>query len=82
MCPCRSSSHLIFEHLFEKTPAFTELLVFGSLCFAHYRQAKGDKFASTSWKCVFFCYPFGKKGWRLFGLEKKEIFVSRECEVL
>lgn len=27
---------------------------------------------------MFVGYPFGKKGWRLYDLEKKEFFVSRD----
>ena len=29
---------------------------------------------------MFIGYPYGKKGWKLFDLETKEIFVSRDIE--
>ncbi|KAJ8647724.1 hypothetical protein MRB53_000747 [Persea americana] len=48
--------------------------------FAHNQRARGDKFASRSRKCVFVGYPFGKKGWSLFDLEKMEFFVSRDVK--
>ncbi|XP_021756883.1 uncharacterized protein LOC110721955 [Chenopodium quinoa] len=67
-----------YEILFGTPPLFSELRVFGSSCFAHNQRAKSDKFASRSQKCVFVGYPFGKKGWYLYDLDKKEFFVSRD----
>jgi hypothetical protein len=29
-------------------------------------------------RCIFLGYPFGKKGWKLFDLEKEELFISRD----
>ncbi|KAL9241264.1 hypothetical protein vseg_015395 [Gypsophila vaccaria] len=69
-----------FEVLFGSPPSFDDLRVFGSLCFAHNQRAKGDKFASRSRKCVFMGYPYGKKGWYLFDLERDEFFVSRDVK--
>nr|GMC80250.1 Retrovirus-related Pol polyprotein from transposon TNT 1-94 [Ipomoea batatas] len=61
-------------------PSYNTIRVFGCLCFAHNQKAKGDKFASKSRKCIFVGYPFGKKGWKLFDLESKEFFVSRDVK--
>lgn len=47
---------------------------FGCLRYAHIKI--GDKVGSRSRKCLFVGYPYGKKGWRLFDLEKMEFFVS------
>ncbi|KAK9751103.1 hypothetical protein RND81_02G242200 [Saponaria officinalis] len=69
-----------YEMLFGSPPTFKELRVFGCLCFAHNQRAKGDKFASRSRKCIFMGYPFGKKGWYLFDLEKEKFFVSRDVK--
>ncbi|XP_021771703.1 uncharacterized protein LOC110735827 [Chenopodium quinoa] len=81
----RTPSHLLanktpYEILFGKEPNFDELRVFGSLCFVHNQKAKGVKFAPRSRKCVFVGYPHGKKGWKLYDLEKGEIFVSRNVK--
>ncbi|KAJ3690345.1 hypothetical protein LUZ61_019509 [Rhynchospora tenuis] len=37
-----------------------------------------DKFGSRAHKGIFMGYPFGKKGWRVFDLEKNEFVVSRD----
>ena len=48
-----------YEILFNATPSYTEIRVFGSLCFARNNPRVKDKFASRSRKCVFLGYPFG-----------------------
>lgn len=67
-----------FERLFDKAPSNQHIKVFASLCYAHNQIRGGDKFASRSRRCVFMGYPYGKKGWRLYDLEKLEFFVSRD----
>uniref|UniRef100_A0A803NM80 Retroviral polymerase SH3-like domain-containing protein n=1 Tax=Cannabis sativa TaxID=3483 RepID=A0A803NM80_CANSA len=69
-----------FEILFGHTPTFDELKVFGCLAFAHNQNAKGNKFAPRSRKCVFIGYPYGKKGWKLYDLQTGDIFVSRDVK--
>ncbi|MCH83031.1 hypothetical protein A2U01_0003845, partial [Trifolium medium] len=67
-----------YEMLNGEPPSYDQLRVFGSLCYAHNQGKKGDKFASRSKKCVFVGYPHGKKGWKLFDLDSKTYFVSRD----
>ncbi|XP_010473846.1 PREDICTED: uncharacterized protein LOC104753269 [Camelina sativa] len=67
-----------YERLYKAKPSYAHLRVFGSLCYAHDQSHKGDKFASRSRRCVFMGYPYGKKGWRLYDLEKAQFFVSRD----
>lgn len=72
-----------YEVLHGAAPSYEHLRVFGSLCYAHNQTHKGDKFASRSRKCVFVGYPYGKKAWRLYDLDKEEFFISRDvrfCE--
>lgn len=71
-----------FEILFNKLPNFDVIRTFGCLCFAHNQKTKGDKFASKSRKCVFVGYPFGQKGWRVYDLDAKEFFVSRDVKFI
>lgn len=71
------------EILFDTPPTYTLLRVFGCLCYANNRPRVKDKFGSRSRRCIFVGYPYGKKGWRLYDLETKEYFVSRDvlfCE--
>lgn len=71
-----------FENLFHKPPLFDAIRNFSCLCFAHNQKIHGDKFASKSRKCVFVGYPFGQKGWRLYDLDAKVFFVSRDVKFL
>jgi hypothetical protein len=66
--------------LYGQAPSLEHLRVFGCLCYAHNQNRKGDKFSSRSRKCIFIGYPYGKKGWKLFDLESKQQFVSRDVE--
>ncbi|WVY98728.1 hypothetical protein V8G54_030879 [Vigna mungo] len=69
-----------YELIHGKSPSYDHLRVFGSLCYAQNQDRKGDKFDSKSRKCVFVGYPYGQKGWKLFDLEKKVFFVSRDVK--
>ena len=68
------------EILFGNPPSYNTIRVFGSLCFAHNQKVGGDKFASRSRKCMCVGYPYGKKGWKLFDLDTKDFFVSRDVK--
>lgn len=67
-----------YEVLYGKQPSYDHLRVMGCVCYIHNQEHKGDKFASRSGKCVFVGYPYGKKGWRVFDLEKGTFTVSRD----
>ena len=57
-------------------PSYNHLRVLGSLCYAH--EKTGDKMANRSCRCIFVGYPYGKKGWHLYDLEKQDFFISRD----
>jgi len=67
-----------YELLHKKAPNYAHLRVFGSLCYAHNQNHKGDKFASRTKRCVFVGYPHGQKGWRLFDLDDQMFMISRD----
>ncbi|XP_074266135.1 uncharacterized protein LOC141588601 [Silene latifolia] len=39
---------------------------------------RGDKFEKRGRKCIFVVFPHNKKGWKLYDLETKTFFVSRD----
>lgn len=67
-----------YEFLYSSAPHFDKLKVFGCLCYTHKKSRDKDKFGARSQKCVFVGYSYGQKGWRVYDLEKKEYFVSRD----
>ncbi|KAG7578912.1 Integrase catalytic core [Arabidopsis thaliana x Arabidopsis arenosa] len=67
-----------FERLYGHAPSYSHLRVFGCLAYAHNIDHRGDKFATRSRRCVFLGYPYGKKGWKLFDLDREIFFVSRD----
>ncbi|GAA0184935.1 hypothetical protein LIER_32223 [Lithospermum erythrorhizon] len=68
------------EVLTGKVPAFDHLRIFGSLCFAHDQRSKGNKFAPRSRKCIFLGYPSHQKGWKLYDIDSRKFFVSRDVQ--
>lgn len=67
-----------YELLFYKPPTSTHLRVFGCLCYAHEVSKPRDKFHSRSARCIFIGYPYSKKGYRVYDLITKKIFISRD----
>ena len=66
------------EVLFGRKPSYEQLRVFGSSCYVHRNARDKDKFGARSRHCVFVGYPFGKKGWKVYDMERNEFFVSRD----
>lgn len=65
-----------FELLFHKPSDYSFLKCFGCLCFACTLPHQRGKLDPRVTACVFLGYPFGKKGYKLFDLSSKHIFVS------
>ncbi|EPS58783.1 hypothetical protein M569_16029, partial [Genlisea aurea] len=64
--------------LYGKTPAYSDMRSFGSLCYASTLQNHRKKFHSRARKCIFIGYPPNIKGYRLYDLETEEVFQSRD----
>ncbi|KAL8126916.1 hypothetical protein AgCh_014006 [Apium graveolens] len=67
-----------YEILHKTALDFLELRVFGSLCFATVVPHPTEKFAPRAIKGVFVGYPFGKKGYKVYDLHTRQIFVARD----
>lgn len=70
----------LYECLYGVPPVYDSIRVFGCLCYTTNRPRIKDKFDSKSRRCIFVGYPIGKKGWRLYDLETREFFISRDVQ--
>ena len=66
-----------YELLYTKQPSLSHLRVVGYLCFATH-LLKGDKFAPKAREVVLLGYAVTQKGYRLYDMNSKTIFVSRD----
>ena len=65
-----------YEVLHGKAPDYATLRTMGCLCFAA-SVGERDKFAPRAHQCIFLGYTFGFKGYKLYDLQTKRIFHSR-----
>lgn len=70
------------EVLLGKTPMYDHLRTFGCLCYGHVNGKPRDKFAARAKPGVFVGYPHNTKGYKVYDLESKGIYVSRDVDFL
>ncbi|KAL5841854.1 hypothetical protein ACOSQ3_012457 [Xanthoceras sorbifolium] len=68
-----------FEMLYSRPPSLDHLKVFGCLCYATVVHPI-KKFEPRAKCCIFVGYPTGQKGYKLYDMETKKFFVSRDVK--
>ena len=66
--------------LFNQTPKYDHLRIFGSLCFPNIHHANTNKFSPRSTPCLFLGYPLHHRGYRCLDLKTNCIIISRHVE--
>lgn len=67
-----------YEVIHGVAPDYKALRVFGSACYVHRTSRDKDKFGPRSRLCVFVGYPIGKKGWKVYDIDRNVFLVSRD----
>ena len=63
--------------MYGKDPSLSHIRSFGCLCYSTVLNSN-DKFGSQSEKCVLIGFSTVKKAYKLYGLESKSVFYSRD----
>lgn len=67
-----------YERLMNKQPEYKHLRIIGCLCYAFNTDRRLDKFGEKGVRCELVGYANEQKGYRVFDLEKRKIFVTRD----
>ncbi|GJR46884.1 retrovirus-related pol polyprotein from transposon TNT 1-94, partial [Tanacetum coccineum] len=67
-----------YEILHKTAPSYENLRTIGCLCYAAVTKPHKDKFEPRGNRCVLIGYPPRQKGYKLYDLQTKEVFCSRD----
>lgn len=67
-----------YERLMKKEPTYEHLRIIGCPCYASSSEKKGDKFKGKEIICVLVGYPYRQKGYKVYDLQNKRIFISSD----
>ncbi|KAL0423503.1 UNVERIFIED_CONTAM: Retrovirus-related Pol polyprotein from transposon RE2 [Sesamum radiatum] len=67
-----------YEVLYNRSVDYSMVRTFGCLAFATNVLPQKSKFTKRAYRCVFVGYAFGQKGYKLYDLDDKVLFVSRD----
>lgn len=67
-----------YELLMGVVPVYSHLRVFDCLCYGYTYHGSRDKFAPRSTPGVFLGYPHSQKGYKIFDLSSRKVYVSRD----
>ncbi|KAL0434330.1 UNVERIFIED_CONTAM: Retrovirus-related Pol polyprotein from transposon TNT 1-94 [Sesamum latifolium] len=79
----RTPSHILnwstpYKLLFNKSPTYGHMRVFGCLCYATNTNPHKTKLSPRASRCVFLGYTSGQKGYKVYDLLSHSYFVSRD----
>ncbi|KAM0002197.1 putative RNA-directed DNA polymerase [Helianthus debilis subsp. tardiflorus] len=69
-----------YELLHDKLPSYEHLKVFGCLAYYLNTETHGDKFEMRGRPGTFLGYPPGTKGYKIYDLQLKKIFITRHVK--
>lgn len=65
---------------FGAIPSYSHLKFIGNLCYATNKNTSKTKFDARTTCCIFLGYPYAQKGYKLYDLNNKRIFISRDVQ--